>query len=193
MIYFKNLFLSTIRIMITKLPFIPLKRRDKQINVLHINKLQLIKIDMKNETKSFIVYLAYGIFLVAIIYFGISDSSELFEWEYLKETSVGFFIVGLIIYLLSYFKLGVKKSSGLNFSGLITTGIYKHIRHPQILSWMLILVGISFYLNSPISSILTLLFWFFFKILFQSIEERQLVKKYGNEYIEYRRKTMSGI
>jgi len=148
---------------------------------------------MKNETKSSIVYLAYGIFLVAIIYFGISDYSELFEWEYLKETSVGFFIVGLIIYLLSYFKLGVKKSSGLNFSGLITSGIYKHIRHPQILSWMLILVGISFYLNSPISSILTLLLWFFFKILFQSIEERQLVKKYGNEYIEYRRKTMSGI
>ena len=155
--------------------------------------LKLIKIDMKNETKSFIVYLAYGIFLVAIIYFGISDSSELFEWEYLKETSVGFFIVGLIIYLLSYFKLGVKKSSGLNFSGLITTGIYKHIRHPQILSWMLILVGISLYLNSPISSILTLLLWFFFKILFQSIEERQLINKYGNEYIEYRRKTISGI
>ena len=148
---------------------------------------------MKNETKSFIVYLAYGIFLVAIIYFGISDSSELFESEFLKETSVGFFIVGLIIYLLSYFKLGVKKSSGLNFSGLITTGIYKHIRHPQILSWMLILVGISLYLNSPISSILTLLLLFFFKILFQSIEERQLVKKYGNEYIEYRRKTMSVI
>jgi protein-S-isoprenylcysteine O-methyltransferase Ste14 len=96
---------------------------------------------MKNETKSFIVYLAYGIFLVAVIYLGINDSSQLFEWEYLKETSVGLFIIGLIIYLLSYLKLGVKKSSGLNFSGLITTGIYKHIRHPQILSWMLILVG----------------------------------------------------
>ena len=148
---------------------------------------------MKNETKSFIVYLAYGIFLVAIIYFGISDSSELFESEFLKETSVGFFIVGLIIYLLSYFKLGVKKSSGLNFSGLITTGIYKHIRHPQILNWMLILVGISLYLNSPISSILTLLLCGFFKILFQLIEERQLVKKYGNEYIEYRKKTISCI
>jgi protein-S-isoprenylcysteine O-methyltransferase Ste14 len=148
---------------------------------------------MKNEIKSFIVYLAYSIFLVAVIYLGINDSSQLFEWEYLKETSVGLFIIGLIIYLLSYLKLGVKKSSGLNFSGLITTGIYKHIRHPQILGWMLILVGISLYLNSPISSILTLLLWVFFKILFQSIEERQLVKKYGNEYIEYRKKTISGI
>lgn len=41
---------------------------------------------MKNETKSFIVYLAYGIFLVAVIYLVINDSSQLFEWEYLKET-----------------------------------------------------------------------------------------------------------
>ena len=148
---------------------------------------------MKNEIKSFIVYLAYSIFLVAVIYLGINDSSQLFEWEYLKETSVGLFIIGLIIYLLSYLKLGVKKSLGLNFSGLITTEIYKHIRHPQILNWMLILVGISLYLNSPISSILTLLLCGFFKILFQLIEERQLVKKYGNEYIEYRKKTISGI
>jgi len=76
---------------------------------------------MKNKTKSFIVYLAYGIFLVAVIYLGINDSSQLFKWEYLKGTSVGLFIIGLIIYLLYYLKLGDKKSSGLNFSGLITT------------------------------------------------------------------------
>ena len=40
--YFKNLYLTTFRIIITKLPFIPPKRSDKQIKVTRINKLAAI-------------------------------------------------------------------------------------------------------------------------------------------------------
>jgi len=41
--YFKNLYLTTFRIIITKLPFIPPKRSDKQIKVTRINKLPPIR------------------------------------------------------------------------------------------------------------------------------------------------------
>ena len=102
-------------------------------------------------------------------------------------------LIGFIIYSLTYFKLGVKKSSGVKFSGLITTGIYKYLRHPQILGWLIILLGITFYLNSLTSLILTFVLWILFKILQQPLEERQLLQEYGEKYLQYKRKTLSGI
>ena len=49
--YFKNLYLTTFRIIITKLPFIPPKRSDKQIKVTRINKLGTIRTNTENSFK----------------------------------------------------------------------------------------------------------------------------------------------
>ena len=149
---------------------------------------------MRNKWKSVIAYLIYTIHLGALIYFGIKDSFRILEKTY-QNIYLGIILIGAVIYFSAYFKLGVKKSSGfgVDYSGLINSGVYKYVRHPQLLGWVTILVGISLYLNSLISLILTFFLWFLFKMLIQPNEEKQLIEKYGNEYIRYKRKTRSGI
>lgn len=69
------------------------------------------------------------------------------------------------------------------------SGIYQYIRHPQYLGWFSILIAIAFGINS-----LFLVLWSLFtSILILSIiihfEEKDLVKRFGNAYIEYQHKT----
>ncbi len=67
--YFKNLYLTTFRIIITKLPFIPPKRSDKQIKVTRINKLgtsakneKITKNNNYYENKNFINHFNWNYF-----------------------------------------------------------------------------------------------------------------------------------
>jgi protein-S-isoprenylcysteine O-methyltransferase Ste14 len=68
-------------------------------------------------------------------------------------------------------------------------GIYRHIRHPQTLGEMPLFVAVALLVNS-----LFLVVWMTgFIILFTPIlihfEEKDLVKRFGQSYVEYRRRT----
>jgi protein-S-isoprenylcysteine O-methyltransferase Ste14 len=73
---------------------------------------------------------------------------------------------------------------------IVRTGPYRFVRNPMLAGVFLMLFGIGFFVNS-ISLVL------FFTPLYvllnvwelKNIEEPELVKRLGNEYIEYRRKT----
>ena len=157
------------------------------------DRCSTFNIDMRNRVKAIIAYFLFGIHLGALIYFGMTIPCKLFEWSYIKYISILMILLGSFVYLSGYLKLGVNKSSGTNYSELINSGIYKFIRNPQILGWMCILTGISFYLNSLISLALSFAFWMIFKIVLQPSEERILTKKYGRNYLKYKRETISGI
>lgn len=148
---------------------------------------------MNKKWKSILAYLFYAFHLFAVIYFGINESDGLFGYKYQKTFSLFIVGIGIVIYTSAYFQLGIAKSSGITFTGLLKNGIYKLVRHPQILAWILILTGISLYLDSLVSLILTFILWIFFKTILQPFEEKQLIKEYGQEYLEYKRKTVSGI
>lgn len=148
---------------------------------------------MRNKVKSIIAFFIFGIHLATLIYFGMTTSLGLFEWNYKTPVSIRMILLGGVTYLSAYFKLGVKKSSGINYSELITSGLYKFIRNPQILDWICILLGISLYMDSLISLILSLVFWMIFKIVLQPHEERMLTEKYGEDYLKCIRETISGI
>lgn len=148
---------------------------------------------MNTRTKAFLAYIIYGLHFAAVLYFGIQDSDELFRWPYQKESSVLLILTGVFFYALAYFKLGIRQSSGLTFEGLITGGIYGVVRNPQLLGWMLVLVGISLYLDSCTAFLLTVALWLLFKLLLQPVEERDLERTYGADYLAYKRDTVSGI
>lgn len=68
---------------------------------------------------------------------------------------------------------------------LVTEGVYNKVRHPIysadiVLGWGIFLLypSINFFL-SAVWLTLVLLFW-------MKLEERALIKKFGNEYLEYR-------
>jgi len=70
---------------------------------------------------------------------------------------------------------------------LVTTGLYSGIRNPMILGWIIMLFGIGLLLNSislififnPIFILLNILY-------LKAVEEREMEKKFGQEYLKYK-------
>lgn len=71
---------------------------------------------------------------------------------------------------------------------LVTSGLYRFIRHPGYLSYIITIIGIGL----SLSSILTLLFVVFiilFLVLRIKGEEEMLLKEFGDEYKAYMKRT----
>jgi protein-S-isoprenylcysteine O-methyltransferase Ste14 len=67
-------------------------------------------------------------------------------------------------------------------------GIYEKVRHPQALGEVWLGLIIALYLNSPLLAAVSLVFFPTF-YYFCIVEERDLVIRYGQEYIDYRERT----
>jgi len=94
-------------------------------------------------------------------------------------------ITGTVLFALSV--IDKKGYHDLNY--LVKTGIYSKIRHPMYLGIILIHIGF------PIAwqSILTLasaIIWIPQILLWKYWEDKYLEKKFGNEYIGYKKKTI---
>jgi protein-S-isoprenylcysteine O-methyltransferase Ste14 len=70
---------------------------------------------------------------------------------------------------------------------LVVEGPYKSIRNPMLLSVMLMLLSESIILNSKILLIYTIFCFILNCFYFKFVEEKQLEKRFGEEYIEYRK------
>lgn len=78
-------------------------------------------------------------------------------------------------------------------SSLVTTGIFKFSRNPMYLGMLIILLSISFKFNL-IGGIITSLFFYFFITKFQIIpEEVAMNELFGNEFVDYEKKTRRWI
>ena len=64
-------------------------------------------------------------------------------------------------------------------------GIYETIRHPQAIGEFFLWFSIAFWLNSPFLVLITFL-WIPIYYLMCIAEEKDLVIRYGQPYIEYR-------
>lgn len=100
----------------------------------------------------------------------------------------------LIIYAIVY--LGVKKRKGL-----VISGPYRFIRHPQYTGFLLLTIGFtgwsyfyitSFFGKSWLSAEETIVLWYLellAYIILALIEDQYLLKKFGTEYETYKSKT----
>ncbi|MFW9779432.1 MAG: methyltransferase family protein [Candidatus Heimdallarchaeota archaeon] len=107
-------------------------------------------------------------------------------------------IMGLIIVIYSIIYLGIKKRHGL-----VKTGLYRFIRHPQYLGFILLTIGFTgwsyYYIKftfgiSWISAEQTIGLWYiqmFLYFLLAFIEERHLTAAFGAEFTEYKNETSS--
>jgi protein-S-isoprenylcysteine O-methyltransferase Ste14 len=68
-------------------------------------------------------------------------------------------------------------------------GIYKKIRHPGALGEMPLYVVIALFVNSLFLTVWMILFIFIFTPIHIHFEEQDLLKRFGEEYAEYRRNT----
>ncbi|NML68907.1 isoprenylcysteine carboxylmethyltransferase family protein [Chryseobacterium sp. RP-3-3] len=108
---------------------------------------------------------------------------------YLGEACI---LIGII------FRLIIIRSLGKYFTVDVTIkedhqikkeGFYKYLRHPSYAFSLLTSLGLGLYLNNWVSLILAFLPPFFAFIYRIKIEEEALVEKFGEEYLEYRKKT----
>jgi protein-S-isoprenylcysteine O-methyltransferase Ste14 len=83
------------------------------------------------------------------------------------------------------FLLGLPEISPVkNPQPLVQTGLYAHVRHPRYLQLLLVLLGWAMLANY-LAPYLVLLLWFPAVYLIVVLEERELRKRYGDEYVQY--------
>lgn len=68
-------------------------------------------------------------------------------------------------------------------------GIYQHIRHPQTLGEMPLFIAIALFTNSLFLVVWATLFVILGTAILIHYEEKDLVKRFGDAYLEYRRRT----
>ncbi len=101
------------------------------------------------------------------------------------------FIIGLIITVNAQMTLKLNYSSTLRIREghqLITHGIYKHVRHPVYSGVILRAFAIPIYTTSLLGFLFALaaIPLFNYRI---GVEEKMLIKEFGDEYLEYTKAT----
>jgi len=105
-------------------------------------------------------------------------------------------IVGVLGWLLSFWSVYAQYKYGEGTPApfvppvrLVTQGPYKYSRNPMALGNMIFYVGIGIYLGS-ISYILISVVGFSILFIYNKFhEEKELIERFGEEYLEYMRKT----
>jgi len=71
---------------------------------------------------------------------------------------------------------------------LVTTGLYSRARNPMLLGWFIMLFGLGILLNSiSLLLIFTPLFICLNIVYLRNIEEKEMEKKFGKQYLEYKK------
>ena len=98
---------------------------------------------------------------------------------------IALFVLGWIIIIFAFFKIGVIPSLRKK-SNLITSGIYRFIRHPIYSGTLISVLGWNILFKSIISMIYFPLLCLLY-IIATILEEKGLVEEYGDEYINYKK------
>ena len=142
----------------------------------------------------------YGIPLTMFFFMGYFGYIKIFSLEFLLTKIVGeipFYTVyhyyvfpaskfiigfGMLLVIFGWYQIYQAKGK------LVKTGLYKYIRNPQYLGFLLITGG----LNIQWLTIITTALWPVLAFLYyrlSKIEEKESEAKYGEEFLEYKRKT----
>lgn len=104
-------------------------------------------------------------------------------------------ILGLLVFLISLpiWIKGIKDAGAEcktpSKKSKMFGGIYNYIRHPQTLGEISWFIAGTLFVNSFFLLILILLFLLIYLPIMLHVEEQDLIKRFGQEYINYREKT----
>jgi len=107
--------------------------------------------------------------------------------------SAPFLIAGTFLWLWSAIKFFKTKGTPVPINPppkLVTNGPYAYSRNPMMTGLFMVMVGIGIYFGSiTLTFVMTPLFIFMSVLEFKYIEEPELAKRFGKEYLEYKGKT----
>ena len=111
----------------------------------------------------------------------------------INKLNMVFLILGIMLIILGiifwiHALLVSKIHSEIDNNNLITTGIYSHVRHPIYAAFLYASTGIILFSQNILLLILPLFFWAFLTVAMKKTEEKWLIEKFGNDYINYSKK-----
>jgi len=134
-------------------------------------------------------FIAVGCYVVTYFYPLPLPLPTQFFWGWPVSIAIGLLIGIPSIWLMVKGMMDAGSESAVpNKSHTLYGGIYKYMRHPQAFGEMTIWLVIAFWLNSPFLVLLSFL-WiplFYFMCL---AEERDLVVRYGQPYLDYQKQS----
>lgn len=99
-------------------------------------------------------------------------------------------ILGLIFWISGKRNLGKNFTTTIIPKGVVKIGIYSKIRHPLYLGTILFFLGFGVYSKSIVGIVLTIILIVPLVTYLAMLEERELIKKFGTEYLDYKKKTI---
>lgn len=107
------------------------------------------------------------------------------RWLVLLELVAGIvFLLPAVVSFLKH-KTTVNPLSPSDATTLVTTGIFSITRNPMYVGMSLILVAIAFWFQALSGLIIVVLFFLIVDRLQIKVEEKQLLKKFGQTYRDY--------
>ena len=161
----------------------------------HYYSKKIIEDNMSSEEIFRLILINAFIIIPLVSYFYFKD----YNYEIPDNIkNIGFFIMifALFCAIQTSYDLGDNYSYTLQIREnheLVETGIYKYIRHPMYFCGLLFIIGQSLLMPNKIGIITNLIVIYIFATGRIPDEENMLIKKFGNQYIEYMKKTKSVI
>ncbi len=131
------------------------------------------------------------------IYFSKSFFNQFFSYSN-NLISLFLLILGLAVFISAVKSFSIQQTTinplePRQASSLVTSGIFKFSRNPMYLGMLIILLSITFKFNL-IGGMITSLFFYIFITKFQIFpEEVAMNELFGNEFIDYSKKTRRWI
>jgi len=106
--------------------------------------------------------------------------------------SIPILTIGLFFVLWPMLHFAKAKGTGVPFNPppkVVTTGPYAHTRNPMLTGWFILFLGLSILLRSiSLLFIFTPLFILLNVLELKTVEEPELEKRLGKEYVEYKKR-----
>lgn len=112
---------------------------------------------------------------------GIPDS-DIWKYSYLG-LGVLLILLGLFIYWKAVF--GIKIDNYINSGKLCTEGIYAWTRNPIYAAIIFVSAGSLFISGNVYMYVIPILLWAFLTFLLKKTEERDMLKRFSQEYLDY--------
>jgi protein-S-isoprenylcysteine O-methyltransferase Ste14 len=142
-----------------------------------------------------LVFFCVVLFLIIISFFldRVFGFSALLPKPLAVAISMPILIPGLFLWLWSAGKFFKTKGTPVPINPppkLVTDGPYAYSRNPMMTGLFMVMAGIGVFFGSvTLTFFMTPLFVFMSILEFKYIEEPELEKRFGKEYVEYRKKT----
>ncbi|MCX8167251.1 MAG: NnrU family protein [Candidatus Micrarchaeota archaeon] len=144
---------------------------------------------LKNNKNTIGFPLLLALIFILFLYYFYSSTKGIIVIESnqgLKVFAFLMMLVSILVDIIAITQLSLNFNIRNKSTKLVSTGIYKYLKHPIYLSHLNFCFS-SFIFNGRFINLIVFICWFFAYFLITKLEEQELIRRFGDEYINYSR------